>query len=70
MMSFTSGPEPVNILASSELITVVVIVWVTGMRTSEINGVSHHPQEGIPLVLRKRDVLQDFIKFSFQYIIQ
>ena len=40
------------------------------MRTSEINGVSHHPQEGIPLVLRKRDVLQDFIKFSFQYIIQ
>jgi len=29
MMSFTSGPEPVNILASSELITVVVIVWVT-----------------------------------------
>ncbi len=35
------------------------------MRTSEINGVSHHPQEGIPLVLRKRNVLQDFIKFSF-----
>ena len=70
MMSFTSGPEPVNILASSELITVVVDCMGNRMRTSEINGVSHHPQEGVPLVLRKGDVLQDFIKFSFQYIIQ